>query len=341
MSSSKTQFMLFAATIVAGCGGGSIDTDTATPGVQKTYIASAMAGEVLAYTVDTRARTYSYEILHSAYGLAGRKSSGTLTSNGDGTYSPDESPSSELLPLDNGLLIGEVVLSMNGIDRSVPILGMANPASSVSDIAGTYNYITLQCSNRSNGIYSGCSTARGTLEVVAPSATTATYRSCVGGDVVGGAEPCTQLRTGTVGYTSRGIWTFKYSASNDLNYVIAFRAPNGQRVGWMDFNDGTVYGFGQGFLSERLVLTDVSDVNGTYVFKNTSGRTGTVTLTADPASRTVSTSSGLGVNYNNPWPGMARSGSGTGYGLMAGNGVYVYMDKAVSNHYYEIGVRKQ
>lgn len=157
---SAAPFAIFiSALLLASCGGGGGGSATVSmPTVQKTYVASATAGEVLSYTVDTLARTYSYEIIHSAYGLTGQRGNGTLTANSDGTYSPSESPSSKVLPLNNGLLLGAVSLNMNGNTRSVPILGMSDPATAASDIAGTYNYITVQCGTPSNGVYNLCQT---------------------------------------------------------------------------------------------------------------------------------------------------------------------------------------
>jgi hypothetical protein len=103
--------------VACGGGGGSSSSTPAAPatqatGVSGTYTVSAAAGEVLSYTVDTSALTYSYTITHSAYGLEGKTGSGTLTKNSDGSYSPSESPTSKVYALPNGLLMGAVVLTI-------------------------------------------------------------------------------------------------------------------------------------------------------------------------------------------------------------------------------------
>ena len=127
---------------LTACGGGGGGGGADAPVIQKTYVSSATAGEVLKYSVDTVAKTYSYEILQSAYNLTGTKGNGTLSYNGDGTYSPSESPSSKIIPLKNGLLLGNVKLLMNGTSKDVPIIGMESPATTADGIAGTYNFVS-------------------------------------------------------------------------------------------------------------------------------------------------------------------------------------------------------
>ena len=294
---------LFAATLtglLTACGGGGGSTNVATDAIQKTYTSSATAGEVLKYAVDTTALTYSYEILQSAYGLQGNTGSGTLTKNSDGTYSPSESPSSKILPLKNGLLLGNVKLLMNGTNRDVPILGMETPATTSSDLAGTYNFITVQCGTKSNGVYTNCATYYGTVEVTAATGTTATFRSCVGADITTGTGSCTSNRSGTLTYLSNGVWAMKDSASTFNNYMLAFQAPNGQKVGWLDFNDATVFGYGQGVVSQRTTLNTYSGIDGSYFYKNTIGTSGSVTLSANANTQQITGSSGIVVAGNQP-----------------------------------------
>ena len=329
--------------VVACGGGGGGSPTTSSPVIQKTYTASATAGEVLSYSVDTLAGTYSYEIIHSAYGLTGQQGSGTLSVNNDGTYSPSESPSSKIVPLDNGLMLGSVNLMMNGTSRSVPILGMSEPATAANDLEGTYNFITMQCATPSNGIYDNCQTSFGTLQVIASSNTTATFSSCIGANIANGINGCNELRTGSVNYSATGIWTFRDSASVHDNYMLAFRSPNGQKVGWLDFNDPTVFGFGQGVVSEQGALQNSSDLDGEYIFKNTRGNSGNISITSNVNTQQINVSNGNSLTLNTPWTGMARSANNFGTGIMAGNGVYVYMNTMNTNSsapYYEIGIRK-
>lgn len=324
-----------------GGGGGGSSASSETPVIQKTYVSSATAGEVLKYSVDTVAKTYSYEILQSAYGLSGEKGNGTLTYNGDGTFSPSESPGSKIIPLKNGLLLGNVKLLMNGTSKDVPIIGMESPATTADGIAGTYNFVSLQCNNQSFGIYTACGTAYGTVKVTKSTETTASFTSCTSGDIDStctGTTTTGTTTTGTLTYDSNGVWKVKANNSTHFNYLVAFTSPNGQKVGWIDFNDPTVFKYGQAVISEKIAITSGAGIDGNYIYKNTLGGTGSVSLSSNTSTLQVKTSSGVVATANQPWGGFAKST--TGFGLMAGNGVYVYMDPNVSNSYYEIGIQK-
>jgi hypothetical protein len=196
-----------------GGGGGGGGGNAQAPVIQKSYVSSATAGEVLKYSVDTVAKTYSYEILQSAYGLSGKKGNGTLAYNGDGTFSPSESPSSKIIPLKNGLLLGKVRLAMNGTtNQDVPIIGMENPATTADGIAGTYNFVSVQCNSKSYGIYSLCGSAYGTVKITKSTETTATFTSCTSGDIDTNCSGNT--KSGTLTYDANGIWKFNASNSN-------------------------------------------------------------------------------------------------------------------------------
>src|SRR5262245_16621059 len=59
--------------VLSSCGGG--DSNPSTP---TQYTSVAMAGELVTYSVDTVALTYSYTITESQFGLEGKTGSGTL-----------------------------------------------------------------------------------------------------------------------------------------------------------------------------------------------------------------------------------------------------------------------
>lgn len=126
------------------------------------------------------------------------------------------------------------------------------------------------------------------------------------GNITAGVGGCAQLRTGNVMYAASGIWTFRDSASTNDNYMLAFRAPNGQKVGWLDFYDATVSGFGQGVVSEQGSLASSSDLDGTYVYKNTAGSTRSVSISSNLTSQQITTSNGNTLSLNFPWTGVAR-----------------------------------
>lgn len=334
------RFMLVFASLglvsCGGGGGGSTSSIIAPAAFSQTYVASATAGEVLNYTFNSQSKTYSYTITQSAYGLTGVTGSGTLTANADGSYSPSESPTSKIYAAQNGLLVGTVNMQLNGTYRTVPILGVSNPATTASDMAGTYNFISLQCALKNYGVYSGCNTYYGSVKVIAAGTTSATYTTCTMGNITAGTSGCTNTTTGTLTHATGGIWEMVRTGSANKSYMLAFKAPNNQRVGILDFNDSAGYGFGQAVASEQI-SPSISDVAGDYIAQNTRGAVGTFTIKSDST-----TSTGLTITRDSPWVGMARTSAfgGQGYGILAGTGVYAYRDPSVSQPYFEIGMRK-
>lgn len=331
--------------VVAACGGGggggsTTPTPTST-GFSQTYAASATAGEVLQYSVDTTALTYSYTVTKSIYGCEVvsapcHSGSGTLVKNGDGTYSPSESPTSKIVPIQNGLLIGHAKMNLGGTLRDVPIFGVSNPATTGPGIEGTYNYLSLQCASKSYGVYTGCQTYKGTVAVTSTGANTANFVTCDGANVSNGTGSCTGTTTGTMVHTSGGVWQLQRTGSPNSSYMIGFTAPNGQKVGVIDFNDNGGYGFGQGVISTVATIVPAVDVYGTYFSKSSYG--GNSVFTVDASGSHVNGTT-LAVNYNAPWPGMATVSNG-GTAILAGTGVYAYLNPSISSSYFEIGVRQ-
>ncbi len=343
MKSFKYTLAATALGFLAACGGGgggtaSTGSSTGPAAAQftQTYVASATAGEVINYTFNSVSNTYSYSITQSAYGLTARTGSGTLSRNSDGTYSPSESPSSKIYAAQNGLLVGVVRMPLNGIDRNVPILGVSNPAVTGSDMAGTYNFISLQCTLKNYGVYTGCNTYYGSVQVVASGASSASYTTCTSSNIAVGSAGCLNTSTGTLTHTGGGIWEMVRSGSVNKNYMVAFKSSNNQKVGFLDFNDSGGYGFGQAVASEQI-SPSMSDIVGDYFAQTTLGTAGIFSINSNST-----TSTGLTITRDTPWTGMARTSAtgGQGYGILAGTGVYAYRDPNVAAGYFEIGMRK-
>jgi hypothetical protein len=333
--------------VLTACGGGGSGTGSSTSPSSvatfaQTYTSSATAGEILNYSVDTAALTYSYEITKSSYGCdvptaPCHSGSGKLVRNEDGTFSPSTSLTSKVFALQNGLLVGSVVLPLGGSDRRVPVFGISNPATSVTELAGTYNFMSLQCNGKTYGTLTGCETYQGTVAVTSEG----TFTSCVGGNLAATNHTCSSTTTGTATSMGGGIFALQATTpanGTSTNYLVGFKAPNGQKVGFLDFNDPIVYGYGQAVISS-LVTTSVADVVGKYMWANVYGSAGTVALNSNGT-----TSSGYTATTNIPWDGLSTissDGIGAGYGLIAGNGVYVYRNPAMPNKpaYLEIGLR--
>ncbi len=126
--------------VIASCGGGGSSESSGT-----TYSSVAMAGELIDYTIDTANLTYSYTIVESQFGLTGRTGSGTLTRNGDGSYSPSGIPNARIVVLPNGLLVGAVRERFGASVITVPIIGLNNPVTTTTELAATYNYMHRAC----------------------------------------------------------------------------------------------------------------------------------------------------------------------------------------------------
>lgn len=342
----KLVFVLGLAAFLVACGGGGGGT-SATPasvstGFSQTYTASAAAGELLTYSIDTTALTYSYTITKSSYGCEVvtapcHSGSGTLIKNGDGTYSPSTSPASKLFPLQNGLLTGSVSILLNGTIRKIPILGVANPETTAAQLAGTYNFMSLQCTGQTYGVFTNCGTYQGTVTITSGG----TFTTCTDADITAVSHTCSLTTSGVVTSLGGGVWALRAispAAGSNTNYMLAFTAPNGQKVGVIDFNDSTVFGYGNAVIS-TLTATSAASVAGNYVWSNDYGTSGLVTLNSN-----LTTSTGLTIAQNSPWAGIATvsgGGVGNGYGMIAGNGVYVYRNSTIPSQpaYYEIGLR--
>lgn len=323
--------------LVAACGGGGGVSNSS--GFSQTYTASAAAGEVLSYTVDTSKLIYSYTITQSSYGCdvvsaACNKGSGTLTKNSDGSYTPSGSPSSKIHALQNGLIVGSILMNLNGTNVTVPIIGVSNPVTTKSEIAGTYNFMSFQCNGTS---YSSCSTTQGTTTVDS----NGNYTTCSGDDLSKTSPTCTNTTVGLISPLGGGVWKFQSSSpatSSATNYFLAFKAPNGQKVAVIDFNDPVIYGYGQAISSTQAATTSAGN-SGNYIYASNRGESGLITV--NPNSTTAG---GQVITQNTPWNGIATitgGAYGTGYGLLAGNGVYVYRNPTIPGtpSYMEIGLK--
>jgi hypothetical protein len=322
---------LMCSLFLVSCGSGNSSSSPPAPaasGVSQTYTATATAGEILTYTIDTNALTYSYKVIFSAYGLTNKVGSGTLTLNSDGSYAPSEAPNSKVYARQNGLLIGAVNLLLGGVQRVVPIVGVSNPISTASSLAGTYNSITLQCVNQSFGTYTGCQTTYGTIQVDKAGG----YTSCDKSNIANGTGGCALLTTGTLSLLANGVWAATRTGSTNTNHFVAFTAPDGQNVLLIDLNDPGGYGYGVVVGSTQAgYRQDLAD--GTWYFMATNEGAGSLSV----AGTSISDSFGntFTATFDSPWTGMASLNNG-GHALLAGAGGYAYVDPTV----FELGMKK-
>src|SRR5678816_4817135 len=180
-----TWLLVALGTLLASCGGGGSSSASSTA---TQYTSVAMAGELLSYSIDPVALTYSYTITESQFGLTGQTGSGTLVRNLDGSYSPSGISNARIVILPNGLLLGAVRERFGAAVVTVPIIGISDPVSTVSALAATYNFMHRGC------LSAVCATDTGTFVITA----SGTWSSCPGANLAAGSCPAGGGRTGTL-----------------------------------------------------------------------------------------------------------------------------------------------
>lgn len=350
---------IFTALVIAGipllitsCGEDS--SSASTPAASPSFTASAGAGELLEFTADTTALTYSYTITASSYGLTGTTGSGTLTANSDGSYTPSEFPTSKIQVYQNGLMIGAVEFTINGQTVNSPVVGISSPITTVASLAGTYNFLGETCEGPTASSNTGvgvCNTVVGTLIINADG----TYEACTGSDLT--TDPtCSGVgKTKTVGdVVSAGNGLFQFNrtgtafvAVTNANYLLASAAPNGQNVLIIDINDSAGYGYGHLVGSTQTSTVDTVNAPGTWTWNANNGDSGTFDLTCSSATVCAS-SSGATITIGTPWDGLGTvvNGPFNYHVLVAGSGVYVQAAApsqdvgGAFNTYMEIGAHQ-
>jgi hypothetical protein len=309
--------------LLASCGGGG------TSGSPTQYTSVAMAGELLTYTVDPVALTYSYTITKSAFNLDGKTGSGMLVRNADGSYSPSGIPNARIVILPNGLLLGAVRENFGAGVITVPIIGMSNPVSTIAALAATYNYMHRGC------LSAVCATDTGTFVIAADG----TWSSCPSANLAAGNCPAGGGgRAGTLVSLGNGQWQVMEGTAN-VGTAIGFNSA-GQNVLLIDLRDLRAGGLGIGLVvgSQQATLTP-AQTDGIWIAGTSNGNW--AVFTASGSTITVTNVDGVPVNVtgsftgNSPWQGMATTNAG-GLGFLAGNGVYVL---ETANGYAELGVK--
>lgn len=313
--------------MLSGCGGGG---GSSTPsGFSQTYTASAAQGELISYKVDTSNLTYSYTVIKSQYGCEVPTSechtgSGNLTQNADKSYSVAGNSASKFYALQSGLLIGTIKL---GSMPATPIIGIPNPISSGSSLAGTYNYISVQCPTKSNGAMAGCRGRYGSLAVTSTGATSIAYSTCESDDIDKPSKVCLSATTGTGTFDATlNAWKLVRTGSSQENFMVAFTSTTGPKVAYIDFNDAGGYGFGQATVSERQTLTPAirdANVGNWFMVSLSPGSDSSSLIVTANSDGTVST--GGNMLPNQPWNGFITNSLDTnGRFIMAGSGVFTY-----------------
>ena len=300
---------------VASCGGGGGPSGASSSST--TYTAAAAAGELVSYTLDTAAGTYSYTITESAYGLTGRQGSGTLTKNSDGTYSPSGF-GGRIAVLESGLVLGAIAEDFNndGTTEVTPFIGASNLVTTAAEAAGVYNFISRHCAS-----FNDCAIDYGTIKVE----TSGAWASCVKGNLSDSTPSCTQSVTGNVGSFESG--TAKITLGNSrttAGTMFIFKdVTNGQKALILDLNGQSDLGTGAVFAATQELP---SSADGRWFYTHSNGLYGYVDVeTTNYTDHIVSANeiSDGSFTPNQPWKGFVTTGFGailmpTGSGLYAG-----------------------
>jgi hypothetical protein len=323
--------------LLSACGGGGTSSVT---GVQESYTASAGAGEVMRFGIDTVNLTYTYTIAGTSYSTSGvtvgQSGSGTLASNGDGTYAVGASDdgfiqAGRVRPV-RAMFVGHVVINTIGGTDKIPVFGLSNPITTLADLADNYNFEGFSCNARHIANVTGragCRSHYGTASVDI----TGGYTTCVSGDLNDTAtHPCSPELTGTLQPITAYPGVFDYvGASGHIGWLFAFTATNGSKIMVIDHDDGIslTHEFGHSIFTSSVALNS-GDVDGKYFVKNNEGGEHLVTISGTVVSMTLFPGVTGTLTYNSPWTGMTTynmpaSGilpAASGVAMTARTGVY-------------------
>ncbi len=301
---------LIAVTSFSGCGGGGGGSSKTS----STFQSVATEGELIAYTVDTTALTYSYQITESAYGKTGATGSGSLSRNSDGSYTPS-GINGKIVIQDSGLLLGAIYedLDGNGTRDVIPVLGMSNPISSLADAADTYNFVSRQCSTT-------CSNFYGTMKLNSDG----TWTSCIAGNLSADGYSCTSSVSGDTGTFTSGRATIRVGGVTGGSLLIFKDPTTNQKAIILDFNGATSLGKGGLFAGSQTLP---ASANGNWTYTNTLGERGVVTVTGTDFTDIGINRSGSAYSLtgsftrDQPWNGFVTTDSGS-IVLTASSGIF-------------------
>lgn len=324
--------------ILSACGGGG--TSLSSTGIQETYTASAGVGEVMQFNIDTVNLTYSYTIAGTSYAASGVASgqtgSGSLTSNGDGTYavgaSGDNFIHAGMVRLVRAMFVGHVQINAIGGTGKIPVFGLSNPITTLADLADSYNFEGFSCTARGIADVTGrggCHAHYGTSSVD----TSGNYSVCVDGDLNDTAShPCSTTLSGTFQALTAYPGVFDYrTASGHIGWLFAFTASNGKKIMVVDHDDNIslAHEFGHTIFTSSVALNS-GDVDGKYFVKTNEGGEHFVTISGSSIFLTLFPGVTGTLTYNSPWNGMMSydlpasgvSQGASGVAMAASTGVY-------------------
>ena len=336
MRSFKCLSLFIIGLLLVGCGGSSTETaSTSSTSTATVYNAAASEGELMEYSLDETNLTYSYKITSSAVGLDSSTRTGTLTKNADGTYTPSTATNAKVLILPNKLAIAATKLTINGVDRYTLIAGIPTTSNvQFSDIADTYNYVSLQClTTECNNSTGDPESAYGTFNI----STSGSWVECTRSNYTASPSACAGRDSGTLNSLGNGKFQI-ISGSTDMGTGMFYHSPTGQKIMVIDLKNylGS-YGRGMIFGVPQVTANLGGSLDGKYHWNTTLGTSGWVS--AAGAAYTFSNGYTGSITANTPWLGMVDANGG--YGMMADEGIYMWTSKyAASDTYLVIGTKE-
>ena len=325
--------LLFLATIsialinLTGCKKES-STPAAAASTSKTYNAAASEGELLEYTLDETNLTYSYKVTSSAVGINNDTHTGTLVKNADGTYTPSSAKDARVIVLPNKLVIGATKLKINGADKQTVIVGVPTTTNvQFSDIAGTYNYVSLQClTSACNNSTGDPESAYGTFNI----STSGNWVECTRSNYTAAPTNCAGRNSGTSNSLGNGKFQI-LSGEEDMGTGMFYYDSAGQKVMIIDlknylgdFGRGMMYGVPQ------KTLTFGASTDGNYYWNSTNGDSGSITVAGSKVTISDMEEEASTLKANTPWTGLMTIDD-EGVAMLADEGAFMYVDTAEEN----------
>ena len=332
--------------VLTACGGGggggsdsgsssnatqqSVPSPTVVQGLNGTGAASA--GELVWFGVSADRTRYEYRILQSEYGLAGTVRTGTLTDNGDGTYTPSGAPETNVVIFENGLILGFIKEAINGTPRVYPTLVSTTAAITLAALNDSYAYAGTACTP------AGCGQFFGSLK-----AADGVVEACPGQDF---SPNCTDKITVTLNKTSEGLFQM---SRNGLSAGTLTSLLNGsQKVVIADLADYRNGGLGRGMLlAVRQTRQLAGAFDGDYLslgyFSSGVRFASAIRVAGSNYIDYTVTDTGLkgkttgSLTFNTPFNGttIAKPSGGNPVAVVGGEGLFV----AVTDSSFEFGIK--
>jgi hypothetical protein len=164
------------------------------------------------------------------------------------------------------------------------------------------------------------------------------WAECTYSDYTANTSSCSGLDSGTLNSLDDGRFQI-VSGATDFGTGMFYHSPTGQKVMIIDFKD-YAGGHGRGMLfgTPQRAAAFGSETDGTYHWNTSQGSFGSVVVSGDTATFPGGLPNTMIVNT--PWNGFVDVTGG--YGILADEGIYMWVPKTGANDtYMVVGVKAQ